>query len=458
MVDTFNAGVFSANTPLRNNLVPKRQIVDFDDYEEPEVTHEIDAPRIIKLGYELDWETGEPLLDENGDEQFFYLPFDHESHETSIVLIGSSGSGKTVACTRILDELRRDYGRSVLIVDSKNQYINMRNPNPDKNHLRILEEAGENPEGVENVTVYLPKHVIKKQGTKFCKYKYKYDKTWTIKTGEVDATGLLLLGNKDTTGKDYINTLAGIVDDLKEDERENGIPFTIEVLKDAFKAEIKRVQAKKRSVDVLTVMVDNLQKAGIISDDGNSVMELFHKPKARFNSRTRTWKTTGKGDVTIFNTAASGAQDIQTKGLITNMISSVSDKLKLEIDMENRIPLYRPIINVEEASQYYGIYSDNDMLQAMNQMQNVMGRTAGILRTFIYQNEKQIASGLLDNDNVQIIIKLYQSIKLPPSPMYPHGKDVHKKGLAKIQIRNVTFMQDAEFLVQILPPKCEIGS
>jgi hypothetical protein len=170
------------------------------------------------------------------------------------------------------------------------------------------------------------------------------------------------------------------------------------------------------------------------------------------------WKTTGKGDVVIFNTAASGAQDIQTKGLITNMITSICDKLKLEIDTKLRIPLYRPIIVIEEASQYYGKHSDVNMLQAMNSMQNVMGRTAGILRIYIYQNDKQPADGLLDNDNLQVIIRLYQSIKLPPSDYYPQGKDVYKKGLARVQIRNVTFMQDAEWLVQILPPKCEIGS
>lgn len=433
----WNAGLNGARSPFKNKSMVRRPIespqnFEIEDYAKVEI---IDAPRSVFLGIRLDEATGEEIEE-------FHLPLDDESHETSIAFIGGSGSGKTVGITRFLDELRWDYGRSVLIFDSKNQYIHMNEPNKDEKHIKILEEYGEKPRGVNNLRIYVPNHIIKKDGTEYCKMMYEYTNTWIIKTGNVDATGLLLLGNKELSGKDYVLILGGVVDSLKEDARENGVKFTIDNLIAQLEMEKEEMSAKKRSTDTLEVMIDALVKAGIISDDGNEILELFHKPKRR------------DGEVVIFNTAGSSPDDMQTKGLIANMISSICQELKLHINRKTKIPYYQPIIVVEEASIYYGRKTESKLLEAFNQLQNVMGRSAGILRTYVYQNEKQAADGLLDNDNMQIIINTKQSIILKDGM----GTQMHGKGLAWVKIRNVSFMPDTEFLIKILPPKCEIGS
>lgn len=433
--DMWGATRWGGRTPFKKRLVHRPiqppTINDFEDMADD--VYDIYPPRAIKLGVLIDEFTGEEIED-------FWLPIADEAHEPSIALIGGSGSGKTVAATRLIDEMRRRYGRSLLIFDSKNQYINMNKENEDKNHMEILERIGEKTSGCDEIKIYIPKHVIRKDGEEFCKLTYQYTDDWIINTGDIDATALLMLGQKKLSDRDYINVLASIIDNLRVKEREEGLKFNLDTIIDELEAEKEEMPAKKRSVDTLMVMIDNLAKGGIIADDGNSVMELFHKPK-RIN-----------GNVVIFNTAGSSPDDIQTKGLITNMVSSISQKLKLYIDKVTKLPMYCPIILIEEASLYYGKNTDSKMLEAFNHLQNVMGRTAGIMRVYVFQNDKQPAEGLIDNDNMQIIIRMMQSVTLK------NGRQIFGKGYAWVNIRNVDFMQDQSFLVRIYPPKCEIGS
>jgi len=42
--------------------------------------------------------------------------------------------------------------------------------------------------------------------------------------------------------------------------------------------------------------------------------------------------------------------------------------------------------------------------------------------------------------------------------MLNDGRYIHGKGYATVTIRNVPFMDDAEYYVRILPPRCDIGS
>lgn len=440
----FNVGTFYGGSWASDRFIPQpRRYVNPDDFNErPPEPKVFEAPRTIKLGIQLDKETGEPTGE-------FNLPMDDEAHETAIVFIGASGTGKTVGVTRIVDEMRRQYGRSVLIFDSKNQYKFMNKPNKDPNHIRILEEWGEVPSSAGNLRIYIPYHILRKNGKVFCETQYEYTNTWVIKTNQVDAAGMLMLGNKDTEGKDYVNLLAAIVDEMRERERDEHIPFNLETLKGEIRAEQEKGDGKERSTKSLLAMLDILERTSMISDDGNEIMELFHEPKRK-----------EAGDVMIFNTAGSSPEDIQTKGLITNMINGVCYELKKYINLKTKKPMYKPIILAEEASVYYGSKSDNRLIRAFDHLQNVVGRSLGIMRIYVYQNDKQPAKGLIDNDNVQIIIKTVQSLNLEDEygniPEYP--EQISGKGLAIVTIRNVSFMDDATFYVQILPPRCDIGT
>ena len=77
----------------------------------------------------------------------------------------------------------------------------------------------------------------------------------------------------------------------------------------------------------------------------------------------------------------------------------------------------------------------------------------------MYQFKEQAISGLFENDNLNIIIEMFSSVKLKDSETNERtGRQIAKKGLALVKIRNVDFMPDWEFLVQILPPKCNVQS
>jgi hypothetical protein len=366
-------------------------------------------------------------------------------------------SHNTVAAARLMDEMRRKYGRCLVIFDVKNQYISMSQPNRNPKHVEILREHGEEPEGVENVRVYIPRHMIKKFGKEVCENLYEYTDIWTIKTSDLDASSMLILGNKDKDGKDYVNMLCGIMDNIKEQERENGFKITVDSLMNVFQLETDK-PGKKRSGDVLMAMLDNLANSSLISDDGNDITELFHKPKAIYKPETDTYVTTGKGDVAIFNSAGAGADDIQTIAIVNNMVSSICNNLILKMNKQYKIPLYRPFITVEESSVYYGKDSDPSLLRAFNYLENVMGRSSGIGRMYIYQKEEQVPKGILYGDNcVQVLIRLMKSTKLAGDGMR-EGPEIFKKGLAKVEIRNVGYMNNKTFLIQILPPKCDISS
>lgn len=366
----------------------------------------------------------------------------------------------TITVTRLVDELRRNFGRPVLIFDAKNQYSSMTLPNQNVIHCKILEENGEKPEGVENLKTYIPKNMVKKYGEFVCKDRYNYTNLWKIKTSDIDATGMLMLGQKATSDRDYVMSLSGVVDSLKEIERNDGIPFTMDSLMQTLQSEIERISAKKRSLEPLIAMFDNLIQAGMLGDDGNDVLELMHKPYVRIldSPEGYVYKTKKAGDVSIFNTCGT-PNNISVRGFITNIFNALSNKLIYCYDKKTKLPEYRPIIVVEEASMFYGKYSDGDMIEAIGQMMDVFGRSAGVTRILMYQFKEQAISGLFENDNLNIIIEMFSSIKLKdPETNERTGRQIAKKGLAVVKIRNVDFMPDWEFLVQILPPKCNVQS
>ena len=126
-----------AVTPFRTSLMRKqdfRKRVEHVEVVDPE-ENVIKAPRRILLGRLLDKETGEDIGP-------FYLPLDDLSHEPSILIEGGSGTGKSVALSRIFSEFIFT-GRSGIICDFKGQYSVMREPNKDPHHIKILKEFDE---------------------------------------------------------------------------------------------------------------------------------------------------------------------------------------------------------------------------------------------------------------------------------------------------------------------------
>ncbi len=397
------------------------------------------APRTLLIGRRLDKETGEDLGP-------FNLPIDDLWHEPSIVLEGGSGAGKSVALARIVSELILE-GRSIILCDYKGQYSTMANPNTNPDHLAILKEYGEEPIGMGNIDVWLPNHIVNRLGPDYCSLKYKYNKTYTIRTEDMDAGGLLLLGGKATEGKDYVILLDTLLATLKKNAREGILKYNISTILDLLAKTREEVDGTKRSVNVIEIMLHNLISAGVLADDGNSIFEMLEKPR-----------TDGKpGKLSIFNTGAAGPSDIQSNGIIANLMNGMMLSLMTEWDRVDgkEINAWRPGFFVDEASTYFSKSSSDNVMSAFNNLQYVNGRTLGIFRGYVYQTKAQQPKDLTDSDTLPIYIKLQQSL-----PLYDSNgmqvDELNDKGLAIVSIKNVSFMKNQSFYVRILPPKCDI--
>lgn len=399
----------------------------------------IHAPRTLLLGRRLDKETGEDMGP-------FYLPIDDLWHEPSLVLEGGSGSGKSVALARIVSELILE-GRSIILCDYKGQYSTMVNPNTNPDHLAILEEYGEEPIGMGNIDVWLPNHIVNRLGPDYCSLKYNYNKTYTIRTEDVDAGGLLLLGGKELQGKDYILLFDTLLATLKRDARNGSVKYDIATILDELAEIREHVDGTKRSVNVIEIMLHNLVKVGVIADDGNNIFEMLEKPKMD-----------GKpGKLSIFNTGAAGPSDIQSNGIMANLINGMMLSLMTEWErMDGKeVNAWRPGFFVDEASTYFDRNSSSNIMSAFNNLQYVNGRTLGIFRGYVYQTKAQQPKDLTDSDTLPIYIKLQQSLPLYDS-MGMQVDELNDKGLAIVSIKNVGFMKNQSFYVRILPPKCDI--
>ncbi|MCK4665578.1 DUF87 domain-containing protein [Candidatus Dependentiae bacterium] len=399
----------------------------------------IHAPRTLLLGRRLDKETGEDLGP-------FYLPIDDLWHEPSVVLEGGSGSGKSVALARIVSELILE-GRSIILCDYKGQYSVMSEPNSNPDHVAILEKFGETPIGMGNIDVWLPNHIVNRLGPDYCRLKYRYDKPYTIRTEDMDAGGLLLLGNKQTDGKDYVLLFDTLLATLKKDARNGEMEYNINTIIDLLNQTKERIEGTKRSVNVIEIMLHNLVTAGVIADNGNSIFEFLEKPK----------KNGKLGKLSIFNTGAAGPSDVQSKGIIANLINGMMLSLMTEWERVDgkEVNAWRPGFFVDEASTYFSKDSSSMVMSAFNNLQYVNGRTLGIFRGYVYQTKAQQPKDLTDSDTLPIYIKLQQSLPLYNSEGM-QVDELNDKGLAIVSIKNVSFMKNQSFYVRILPPKCEI--
>jgi len=255
-------------------------------------------------------------------------------------------------------------------------------------HVAILEEFGETPIGMGNIDVLLPNHIVNRLGPDYCRLKYRYDKPYTIRTEDMDAGGLLLLGNKQTDGKDYVLLFDTLLATLKKDARNGEMEYDINTIIDLLNQTKERIEGTKRSVNVIEIMLHNLVTAGVIADNGNSIFEFLEIPK----------KTGKLGKLSIFNTGAAGPSDVQSKGIIANLINGMMLSLMTEWERIDGkvVNALRPGFFVDEASTYFSKEASSMVMSAFNNLQYVNGRTLGIFRGYVYQTKAQQPKDLTD--------------------------------------------------------------
>lgn len=411
-------------SPFNVRLVKRPHFVpDVVDLQEGNKVNVI-PPRYIKLGVNLSPVTGEPLGD-------FYLPFDDREHEPAMLIYGGSGSGKSTTLMRIHSELAIRYGRSQTIFDFKNQYRFANQPNNNPKHVEILRAHGEEPRGINTIKCYLPVHIVDRWGDEFCKSNYNHTNTWKMNINDCDAAGLLLLGQKEAEGRTYVNVLDAAMSEV----RRNYKKLTIDTLNEELQTTLIEEPGSKKSVDTLMSMISSLVKLRVLGDDGNSILELMHPPKRPGQC----------GDVFVFNLSGAGPTDVQTKGMLVNLINGICHTLKIRTDVQ-------PVVGIEEASTFFGRDSGEYLLGALNQFHYVVGRSEGIFRIYVYQNAKQMPPGLYEDVGIPIVIETMNNIRLG------NHQQLFGAGLAKVSIRHTSFMANDVFLVRVLPPKCRLVS
>jgi len=423
MTRLFVANAERPRSPFNRQMVKRPHFENIMDIRESnKVT--IDPPRYIKLGIELDPMTGNEIGD-------FYLPFDTREHEPAAMIIGGSGSGKSVCLGRIHSEISFQYSRSNTILDFKNQYRYADLPNDNPKHVKILKHYGENPRGVNGVKCFLPVHIIDRWGEDFCRANYNHTDTWKMSINDCDAAGLLMLGQKETEGRGYINILDAAMAIVR---RRDG-KITLDSLVQELEVTEEEAPGSKKSVAALVSMLYSLEKLKVLADKGNDIMTLMHKPG----------RPGLGGDFFIFNLAGAGPDDIQTKGMLVNLLNGICHRLKTNLDVQ-------PVLGIEEASTFFDKNAQHYLKTAFNQLHYVVGRTEGIFRIYVYQKKEQVPTGLLEDKGLPILIEMMNSFLLG------NGQYLNKPGLAKVHIRNVTFMSPNVYLIQVLPPKCKILS
>ncbi len=425
MVSIFNASAQRPKSPFNKHIVKRPSYLKTDilDIRESNKVN-VDPPRYIKLGIQLDPMTGQEIGD-------FFLPFDTREHEPAAIIIGGSGSGKTVALARIHSELSFQYSRSQTILDFKNQYRMSYLPNDNPKHIEILKKYGEAPRGVGVVKCFLPIHIIDRWGEDFCRATYGYTDTWKMRINDCDASGLLMLGQKETEGRGYVNILDAAMAVVRRREGK----LTIDTLNEELEATQEETPGSKKSVAALTTMISSLVKTRVLGDDGNDVLELMHPPR----------KPGIGGDFFVFNLSGAGPDDIQTKGMLVNLINGICHRLKTRLEVQ-------PVIGIEEASTFFSKDAPIYLKNAFNQLHYVVGRTEGIFRIYVYQRKEQTPSNLLEDKGTPILIETMNNFLLG------NGEQLSRAGLAKVHIRNVAFMSSDVFLIQVLPPKCKVLS
>lgn len=410
-------------TPFSLRLIKRPHFKNISDIRENNKVN-VDPPRYIRLGIQLDPMNGTEIGD-------FYLPFDSREHEPAAIIIGGSGSGKSVCLARIHSELSFQYSRSQTILDFKNQYRLAYLPNDDSKHIKILRKYGESPRGISAVKCFLPIHIIDRWGEDFCRANYGYSDTWKMRINDCDASGLLMLGQKETEGRGYVNILDAAMSVLR---RRDG-KITMDSLLQELEVTEEEAPGSKKSVAALTSMLYALEKTRVLADNGNDVLELMHKPR----------KPGVGGDFFVFNLSGAGPDDIQTKGMLVNLINGICHRLKTNLDIQ-------PVLGIEEASTFFNRNSPTYLKDAFNQLHYVVGRTEGIFRIYVYQRKEQTPINLLEDKGLPILIETMNNF------MLGNGEQIFKAGLAKVHIRNTTFMSSDVFLIQVLPPKCKVLS
>lgn len=424
MVKLFNASMGNVKSPFSGRLVKRPSFKQDMAGVRDDNRIIVDPPRFIKLGIALDPMTGVPIGP-------FYLPFDEREHEPAVLVIGGSGSGKSVCMGRIHSELAFQYSRSQTIFDFKNQYRLSHLPNDDPKHIEILKNNGESPKGIRKVTCFLPIHIIDRWGEDFCRANYNYSDTWRMSINDCDASGLLMLGQKETEGRSYVNLLDAIMAVIR---RRDG-KITIDSLLAELEATKDEQPGSKKSADAIGSMIDALVKTRVLADKGNDIMELMHPPR----------KPGLGGDFFVFNLSGAGPDDIQTKGMLVNLINGICHKLKTNLHVQ-------PVIGIEEASTFFNKSSSPYLINALSQLHFVVGRTEGIFRIYVYQKKEQIPLGLLEDKGIPIVIETLNNFTLG------NGQQLFGTGYAKVYMRNMGFMPSDASLIRVLPPKCKIIS
>jgi hypothetical protein len=424
MTQLFRARLGGARSPLSGRLVKRPSFVKNMTEVRENNKLMIDPPRFIKLGIDLDPITGEELGP-------FYLPFDSREHEPAMLIFGGSGSGKSTCLARIHSELSFQYSRSQTIFDFKNQYKLAYMPNDNPKHIEILNRYGEVPRGVPKVQCFLPSHIVDRWGEDYCMANYNYTDTWKMGINDVDPSGLLMLGQKETENRGYVNMLDAIMAVIRKRDGK----ITIGSLKAEIEANQDELSGAKRSGDALLMMIDSLVKLGVLADVGNDVLTLMHPPR----------RPGIGGDFFVFNLSGAGPDDIQTKGILINMINAICHRLITNLHVQ-------PVIGIEEASSFFGKDSAKNMLSALSQMHYVVGRSEGIFRIYVYQKKEQVPLGIEDDKGTPLVIETVNNFTLG------NGQPLFGAGFAKVTIKDMIFMPSDNHIIRVLPPRCKIIS
>jgi len=377
-------------------------------------------PRLITIGWQLNRYTGKRM-------GRMRLPLPAMDQECGVVITGASGTGKSVLVARIIHEMVANrYHRSALIIDAKTQYHKMQYPNENEAHLEKLSEMGEKPQGIKRVESFVPAHLAKRwDDWKFIEKNYHANKVLNVRAKDLSAGGMLAMGNKAAAERTYIKILENALITLGHD-------VTVDKLKNTLSA-MRFQLGKKRSVDVLLDMLDNLVALDLIDDDGVNPISLFDRPHKR-----------RRGRLSIINTTISPPNDVSTVGLLANLFNGMCFELKKHPDIQ-------PVVVIEEGQEYFSKWADPALLEALSNLHFVIGRTCRVFRIFCYQMIGQVPDWLANREGTPIRIHMRKNLELWS------GGQKFGVGLGEIEIRNIGFMPDRRFYFECCPPPCAIG-
>ena len=377
------------------------------------------------------------LIDENQHYLYTSLNPDFFYHQTLVV--GKTGSGKTVATKYLAQYFVEELGGAVLAVNVKDvdflkmdRKSNIVNPQIQKE----WDSLGENPHGIDNFMVYYPKNITMKETKGVTKDKTKAI-SLDVNTIEPDALAGLLRNISDIAAE----SLPKIFNCWRETEKEKGKKRNISFA--AFVDWFTDIHSLKEGKDHYPALYTTGSTEIILAHSTvenilrnlNNARDFFDGPP---ESILNPLDVLSKGMMSVIDIENESAK-VFGSVLLRHLLHQI---VELKSSGESKVPI---LIIIDEVHQFYNTTSSKEALGDLDTICR-QGRSQKIGVIFSSQTPSDIPAGLSNVINTKLIFKSEaNAVKSLGMPISDAEIQTLKKGYACVNIHDMPQLKIVKF-------------